>query len=319
MVVDKHDGLHIAALLNGARFYHLDSISSRRFYGSEGYSWEHVPGRRPYLADFILDSNGSWSYGIIDSLSSEAPVLGNGPGSNYNPWGGGALNNVVTNQARIQCSRSADGRYVLVSWAESDTLLTAQQTKWNSKPDLKLRLIDSDTYQISPTELNLTVNSNTMVSGRASMHYMSPTSSSASIANGQIHLRVPFTISNETTYAPLLPCQHWFTADSLHFSNALIPFTQTLAATGLSETQDPDLDGLRIYPNPCIDYFDWSVAQSGQNQYQISLFDLNGRLVLEQSAEGQSGRIVLQHLPPGIYLLKLSHTGGIAWKKLVKG
>lgn len=318
MVVDKQDGLHIAAILNGAAHSNLDSIYARRFYGTEGYAWEHKPGRRPYLVDFMLSANGNWSYGIVDSLSSEASQPGNGPGSFYNPWGGSTGTSPVTNVARVQCSRSADGKYVLISWAESDTLLTTQQTKWNSKPDLKLRLIDCDSYQISPTELNLSVNSNSLISGRASMHYMSPTSSHASLQNGHIRIRVPFTLSTQDNFFFLQPCQHWFVSDSLSFSASLIPFNQTISVTSASDESYHELNSLSIYPNPCADYIELRSADGFHGDCNLILYDLSGRELFRCAQDLTSRKIALPDLPSGSYLLRISLNGTVAWKKLLK-
>ncbi|HQQ93572.1 MAG TPA: T9SS type A sorting domain-containing protein [Bacteroidia bacterium] len=305
LTVDKNNCLHIVALVNGARHYNLDSISSRRYYGSEGYKWEHKPGRRPYLTDFMLSSAGNWTYGLIDSLSSEAPGSGTDPGSSYNPWNGaGGIG--VTNLARVQCSRSADGNYVLVSWTETDSTQNLQQTKWNSKPDIKVRLIDCNTYNISPSELNVSTSSGTLVSGRASLHFMSPVSDTAHLSGGQIHVRVPLSITNQENYSTLISCQHWFAGDTLHFSGALIPFTQSITATSVNDYYPQVSLQTGVFPNPFSDRITVTGLPDDQNEWKVSVISTLGTEVASLSLKGGKRDIDLGYLPEGVYLLRLS-------------
>lgn len=66
---------------------------------------------------------------MVDSMYSEGPGGQTGdPGVGSNPWTNGA--DKVAYDARIQVSRSVDGKKIIYSWAESDTSILG--TEWNA-------------------------------------------------------------------------------------------------------------------------------------------------------------------------------------------
>jgi len=84
--------------------------------------------------------------------------------------------------------------------------------------------------------------------------------------------------------------------------------------------RDPAIS-IRVFPNPTADYLqiNWEGIQVAQNPI-ITLTDLNGRIVLQQSGGMGSDQIQidLRSLQPGIYLTTLNLDGRMATKKVVK-
>src|SRR5262249_28725768 len=154
----------------------------------------HLPGKRPYLYDFIGDGTGNWQYGIVDSLATEAPGTNNlMPGFAENPWDVSNGSKLACD-ARLQLSRTPDGSHVIFTWSESDTSVTYMGTQWNTLPNIKARALETTNYTLSDTRLDLT-DMDPHVSYRAFHHFVSPRSSSATVASGTITIKLPATIT----------------------------------------------------------------------------------------------------------------------------
>lgn len=316
LVVDKNGKLHLACILYGAITGMVDSLYYTRHNGSEGYNWVHQPSKRPYLFDFILSQNQSWEFGIIDSLTSEAPGINPWEsGYNLNPYGGS-----TTNYARVQASRTPDERFIFFTWAESDTNLTANAVKWNTLPDIKTRVLDANTYGLSPTELVLSAGSNTNVSGRASMHFASPRSAPAVLSTDSIRVRLPLSISNHPANAWSAPCTHWFSADSLKFSRNLSAFTQSLSVllVGVNETSSKNENRFEVYPNPFRSVFTLQALKPGTEHYTLELFDLSGRKLYMETVNAGKHEFNAGALASGTYILRISDEQAVVHKKIVK-
>jgi hypothetical protein len=316
VIVDKNGKLHIACMLYGATTTMIDSVYYPRYNGTEGYNWPHTPGKRPYLFDFILSQNQDWEFGIIDSLSSEAPGINPWePGYNQNPYGGG-----TTNYSRIQLSRTPDERFIFFTWAESDTALTTNAVKWNTLPDIKVRTIDANTYGLSPTELILSAGSNTNVSGKAGMHFTSPKCPPASLSTDSIAVRLPLTISNQPTNTWSLTCTHWFSADTLKFSRTLSPFTQSISIVlvGLNETAHLRENYFEVYPNPFHSSFKLKRLSGGLDAYTLELFDISGRKLISETVYTNEFEFQANTIASGTYILRISDGHTVMHKKIVK-
>ncbi len=316
VIVDKNGKLHIACLLYGAPTSMIDSVYYIRHNGTEGYNWPHHPGKRPYLFDFILSQNQEWEFGILDSLSSEAPgIYPWQPGYNLNPFAGG-----TSNFCRIQLSKTPDERFIFFTWAESDTSLTSNSVKWNTIPDIRVRMIDANNYGLSPTELVLSAGSNTNVSGKASMHFVSPKSSYYNSSIDTVSVRIPFTISNHPTNTWSVACTHWFSADSLKFSRTLSPYTQsiTVVLVDIHETVNFKDNQFEVYPNPFHSGFNFKPLKLDNDKYALELFDLSGRKLFTEMYFGGEYEINLGNLSSGCYILRISNNEGVFYKKILK-
>jgi len=141
-IVDANNDLHIVTTVIATARSNPDSLGYiwpafplGKGNDGEAYLFGHRPGFRPYIYDFHTTSSG-WDVLMVDSMSSEAPgVKSADAGFNDNPWD--ANTDKSETDARLQMSRTTDGKNIVITWAESDTIFTNNQHKWNSFPDVK--------------------------------------------------------------------------------------------------------------------------------------------------------------------------------------
>jgi hypothetical protein len=333
LVVDVNDKLHIVSTIVGSGSNHKDSVTAGySFDAIEKYSWAHTPGERPYVYDFIGDGTGPWTYVTVDSLSSEGAGSATGdPGYAENPWNPDptASNGKVTSDSRIQAGRTPDGKYVIYSWAESDTNFTNAGKKWNALPDIHVRCLEAaNGYTLSPTELIIT-QSNQGVSSRAMFHYMSPTTSSASItgftasANNTITINTPFTVSNSLPYSQLTNNRHWYNTAELKFKTAANPTTPppTQTFVAIPENALDAANASIIYPNPAQNNATLLVGLSDNSNVSITVMSITGQIVKNTVSQGQIGsnniNFDLSGLATGIYMVNVKVGEVSSTKKLI--
>ena len=70
----------------------------------------------------------------------------------------------------------------------------------------------------------------------------------------------------------------------------------------------------RMMPNPASEVVN---VLSSYRMESIVVYDLSGRLLLEQPAEGLSATLDLSALPRGTYIVAIRTLQGVATKKLV--
>ncbi|MBW7845469.1 MAG: DUF4465 domain-containing protein [Bacteroidia bacterium] len=73
---------------------------------------------------------------------------------------------------------------------------------------------------------------------------------------------------------------------------------------------------VEIYPNPATTLFNIHLPQL-LNTAQVTIFDLSGRVVVEQNV-GKFSAIEIAHLPQGLYLVKVSSDEGNAFGRIIK-
>jgi hypothetical protein len=103
---------------------------------------------------------------------------------------------------------------------------------------------------------------------------------------------VCLTVSNE--YATDSLCR-WVEVDDM---------TSTSAITGT-----PDF---HVHPNPFTESIEIIPVEQGYHLYDITLIDIFGRVVLDQTMTFP-GRIIVKSFPPGLYLLTLSKGSNVEW------
>jgi hypothetical protein len=278
-VVDRNDRLHLVSTVVGTARKHPDSLGfTFLLTHNDGqlYNFAHEPGLRPYIFDFTETNQGGWKVTVIDSMSSEGPGRTVGSdGYNDNPWdvGGASGTDKVDTEARIQLSRTPDGRYIVYTWAESDTAYTFQGRKWNSLPNVKARMAEVGPevpnvvagLTVHPTEINLTAPGSATVppytfhlrvQDRATCHFVSPKCAVISnTASSGVALGLPLTVSNNS-FVPMKqasPVTHWYFSANLNFDNVAtvdFPTTSTVnCIIGVSE-RGQKKDRSSLYPNP---------------------------------------------------------------------
>ena len=342
-VVDKNDKLHIVALVKGATSIHPDSLGFTYLFDnadSETYGYAHVPGIRPYLYDFIGDGSPSstWTVVTIDSLSSEAP---SGDPARPNgfadyPWQAnpdGGLKPI--SDARIQTSRTADGNYIVYTFAESDTLVTTGGVKWNQLPNVKARMMNVTTQSVHPVEINITKpisGTNANVASRAYFHHTSrkcAVAQSTPIGPNGPCLVLPITVSRNTTFDPMIPITHRYASAALNFGGVadgdmVLPvkaFCATETLTAISENNLKSANNSFVYPNPTSNTAMLFVNLKNNSAVNVVVSNMVGQVVRTSFAEAVAGEnnldINVNGLAKGIYMVTVKIDQVSSTKKLI--
>lgn len=341
--VDKDNKLHIFSPIVGTYSNHPDSIGYTSTFGTEGYHYFHINGFRPYLYDFIYDGTSSWSHILVDSMSTEGPSAGStGNGYQDNPWDPDPAqsNQKVRIDARLQMSRTPDGKYIVYTWAESDTTVTTQQKKWNSLPNVKARVLTVATGSIHPVELNITKYANGVsgpvgngnVADRAMYHFVSPKCrvASTTTVNGPA-ITLPITVSNSNPYSQLTGNSHWFSWAVLNFGNiadANIVLCGPLTApptptngVAVAENVLNSASSSYVYPNPTKNNATLNINLLNGSKVQVDVMNTVGQIVKSTKVDAQAGinsiNIELSGLASGIYMVNVKVDNASSTKKLV--
>ncbi len=335
IVVDADDKLHIGTTLMSTFSPADDSLGfvGQFSNGGESYNWGHTPGNRPYLYDFIGDGAAAWNVVIVDSMSSEGPSSQpTGDGYNDNPWdptGTGSAK--IEIDSRIQLGRTPDGEYITFSWVESDTNFTSSAKKWNNLPDIKSRLMSigsgTNMYEIATTEQNVTQYpasvgpANPEVITRATLHYMSPTTSTAAIATctqtggREVTIKTPFTITNSNPYSQLTNNTNWYTTANLSYQFGLA------CPNAIGEIENNSLANVSLFPNPAKNAAVLSVELSNKGAVEVEIFNIVGQSVKTITTEANVGNntiaLDLNGITTGVYLVKIKSGNLSSTKKLI--
>lgn len=346
VTVDKNDNLHIASLILGTFSPDPDSLGfTFSFNNADGeeYSYRHSPGLRPYLYDFIGSGAPAttWTVVTVDSLSSEgAGATADRGGFNTNPWLEGQDNTKPTSDARIQLSRTADGSYVVFTFAESDTSVTSGPGfKWNELPNVKARMMTVSTQSIHPTKVNITKPSsglNPNVASRAYFHYASrkcAVSQTIAIgANGPC-IALPITVTSNTNRDPMISVTHRYATAALNFgavplAEMNLPLkpacsTETITNPGTG-IQNQNLDAVNnsvIYPNPAKTSAVVSINLESNSNVIVTVSNMVGQTVSTYSAEAIAGEnsmeINVNDLAKGVYMVTVKIDNATSTKKLI--
>jgi hypothetical protein len=342
--VDKFGNLHIVTTLLGTYSSHPDSLgylsipNAATSSDGEEYLFGHRDFLRPYIYDFTYTDHKGWRVAILDSMSSEGPgTRSTENGYADNPWNGTGNQDKVETNARIQLSRSTDGKYMVVTWSESDTLFTNGQHKWNQLPNVKARLIKinpDSSITVHANEINVTnppSNADTRIAGRATMHYAATKCAVISTTNTSgVAIGLPITISN-TQGTPMNhngPCEHWYTSATLNFDNVAAsnikwPVSPRVVPTATVDAISESGMGAasRIYPNPASGNAVLSLDMSRSANVEVSIMNTMGQVVRTTKVSTQQGvntiNLNIHGLPVGIYMVNIKSGSDAATKKLV--
>lgn len=315
--VDAANKLHVFSTIISHPSDHKDSLDFIVQFKSEDYLWAHESMFHPYLYDFIYDGTNtmpSWSHIVVDSMSTEAPSADkDGAGYDFNPWDKDPSkdNNKFRQDARLQMSRTPDGKYIVYTWSESDTLFTDSQVSWNILPNIKARLLDVQTEKINSIELDLTGNANG-VSGHASCHFVSPKCKLVDAdALGAI-VSVPITVSNSDPYTQLDANAHWYSCALLEFGPV---------GVGIAENTLNSVNASYVYPNPAKTNATLAIDLKDNSKVKITVMNLMGQQVKSKTLEAAIGANAidfdLNGLASGVYMVNVNVNNASTTKKLI--
>ncbi|MCW3077854.1 MAG: hypothetical protein JWO32_2463 [Bacteroidetes bacterium] len=333
-VVDANGLLHFVSTVINTSNSNPDSVGYSQTYtmsvnsATATYNWPHVKNKRPYIYDFITDGL-TWFYKKVDSMSTEAPSGTPGSGGyDENPFAVDGGTKFVTD-ARIQAGRTPDGKYVFVSWSETDTNFVTGSLKYNINPDIKVRSIDvigtpttspggNGAYYVMPTEFNISaVGNNSQIKGKSVMHYMSSTSSSITVSGNTASVTIPFTVTHSDGAAPpAIPFEsisgnaHYFIAAKLN-----------LFTIGIKENALGSVSNSYVYPNPASQSAILSINMKDNALVNVDIYNTIGQQVKSSKHTAQVGEnnlnIDLSNLSAGIYLVNVKVGNATSTKKLI--
>ncbi|MDX2173282.1 MAG: T9SS type A sorting domain-containing protein [Bacteroidota bacterium] len=325
ITVDINNNLHIAAIVNSTKSSHVDSLDQAHQFGSESYKWPHSSGKRPYLYDFLTNGFG-WSYMLVDSLTSEMPgKKSTESGFLSNLWDTDVNGDKVSSGARLQLSRSENGRFIAYTYAESDTNVTNNSEKWNSLPNVKIKFYDAVNNGLASYKLNASKvavgqgTNNPNVANRACFHNASPILQNASgqlgnvfaggcVTGGSATITVPLTVTNSNPYTQNGNVTHWYS--SVYYSQTNIPISNSFppfATTSVEKIDNSKNAGVNIYPNPAKDLLNIDFSNSlhlNENAY-IKFINGLGQVVYQTNISDSQSQINIEQLSKGIYFLQI--------------
>ena len=323
--VDANNKLHVFSSLLGHSSNDPDSLNFINQWTTENYLWPHTNintngyALHPYLYDFVYDGTAttpSWSHMLIDSMSTEGPgARTTDAGYQDNPWDPdpSASNQKVRIDARLQMSRTPDGQHLVYSWSESDTSFTDNQKKWNNLPNIKARLYDVTTAQLSPTKVDLTSDAQSDVANHAMYQFISPKCKLVSKTSSVISVDLPTTTSNSSPYSQLTANKHWYACAGLAFDRP--------STVGIAESTKNSALNSSIFPNPAKNNATVRITLTSASKVQVEVLNTMGQVVKTTRAQVQSGANTIQldlgGLASGVYLVNVKTDNASSTKKLI--
>jgi len=319
--VDQNGNLHLVTTVLGLYTMNGDSLDYTQKFGSNQYSYMHSgPFTYPTIYDIYLDPIGRWANHIVDSMFTEAATSTN-PGALNNPWML-TMSSKPDLTARIQVSRSEDGKKIFYTWSESDTITAGSH--WNYYPDIYARAYDITTKKITP-RMNLTAG--VLNAGqKAYFHYTSP----KAISTGTTSFELPVTISRNNSYNGSLPVDHFYLKGAVFSAGdfSLSPYPASLfpAYSGCSVTYNKEMNDrtspIETFPNPTSGNLTIQINTEKHGAVKLEIMDISGRKVFSEIINSMPGvnthDIDMTNLSPGLYLVSIITDSFSATKKIVR-
>jgi hypothetical protein len=100
----------------------------------------------------------------------------------------------------------------------------------------------------------------------------------------------------------------------LNYANGYIIKYNDLPSVVQEEEVQPELS---LYPNPFSDYSILELQETPKTDTELSMYDLNGKLLSSMAVTGKMVRIERKGLPKGMYFLQLRDSSGNRFMKLI--
>lgn len=340
-VVDANNRLHLVSSIYASAASDPDSSEYTHVFPNfdgQNYRNLYLDPYFPRVFDFTGDgTTGLWTATVIDTMTSEDPgVLSTDDGYSSNPWdntGGTANNEKVDVDARIQASRTSDGKYITYSWAETDTLDMNIGNyiyyKWNKYPNVRTRLMDVTTGAVSSNQVNVTSLTNGpdgtgSITSKVYKHAYNFYACTRAIVNSALSLdsvvtvTLPMTVSNNIPpLRQLDPVTHWYSSTNLQFRFA----SKKDTIIGIKTNSMNSTTASHIYPNPAKNNATLAIDLKDNSAVYVNVVTMVGQVVKSYQAEGQIGsnniNVDLSGLQRGIYMVNVKVNNASSTKKLV--
>lgn len=245
--------------------------------------------------DLTKDANGNWGTIHISEIANAK----NSFGSTASP---------TTYFTFANITRSADGKYLMYSWSDTDT--TGMNGIVTTHSNLKGRIYDVMANKISPIK-DWTSN-DAVWAGFADM----PKTSEVALEGSACNFTVPTTIMNINTQG---------TSDFYYFSDVVYncaDATDTIVWTNNTlAIQSPQmLASFELFPNPATNFVTLKIAFEQANTVAISFVNLHGQILFSKDLRNVLNlkeEISLKDLPKGMYYVQIRTNTGVATRKLV--
>ncbi|WP_158848590.1 T9SS type A sorting domain-containing protein [Algibacter sp. L1A34] len=119
------------------------------------------------------------------------------------------------------------------------------------------------------------------------------------------------SIANVTLYVPSGATQDYIDAGWVGFKNIVEGSAPTLSTNNLEQEL-----GLSLYPNPTNGVV--NVKNSSNTNVAITVYDLNGRALLNKKVTNTTSEINITNLASGVYLFKVKSENGEFVKRILK-
>ncbi len=136
--------------------------------------------------------------------------------------------------------------------------------------------------------------------------------------------------NNSALASTITPLKSFMQADMIdngmaQFANVVDPNAAAVSGMSsftfstLSSSNDSHLQVVSIYPNPTVDALNIKLSDTDLNEIEkISIYDLKGQLVLQQTEIVQEQQISVKHLSKGLYIIELNAGTAKHIKKFIK-
>ena len=235
-------------------------------------------------------------------------------------WTGSYSSN-STQEFSVDLAINTDGVYILEDSISNSNLIKFQSPIFQGIFDFNNFCVDSVWYDaINPNVINVSV----LNGGASSLNYpsvriVSPAGDTISnvynLVNFFAHL--PNSIQ---TYSDTITVNgindfsgyHFIMYDSFGATFGEIPLCITLSV------DEKDVESIIFYPNPASNRLVVSNLSLSE-KYSISLFDVQGRLMLNEKSVGETSHAVaVDEFPQGLYILQVGSEKGIKTFRVVK-
>ncbi len=313
--VDINGQLHMASMCYGHTSTHVDTLGYRGTFGTEQYSYgETGPFNYPIIYDFYTKSSGGWSYHMVDSMFTEGPSGTSGqPGYGTNNWTDGSGAKMALD-ARIQVSRTADGKKIFYSWTESDTAAVGG-LKWNIYPDIKMKGFDVTINKVTP-RINATAGDANLDQG-AYYHYMC----NKAVGSSSTCVTMPYTSTkNAGLNGGAAVDTYYLSGISVCPTSFSVTPLSPVNGIGNINSTTVNFDVFN-FPNPADDATTIIIGLKAASNFEVVIYNSIGQLVDSYKVNGQIGsneiNIDLNNYKSGIYFYNVKVGVSVVTKKLV--